>query len=88
MNEKAKKYKVMDVHKKHATVKAKELVEKRGWGFEFSHNYVLDKIAGGNAIYEAYQEFVKNDGQKDSLFYEYAIGDIIIEYRLFKALGH
>jgi len=88
LNEKAKKYKAMDVHKKHAKAKAVELVEKKDWGYEFSYNYVLDKIAGGNAIYEAYQEFVMNDGRKDSLFYEYAIGDIITEYQLFKKLGY
>jgi hypothetical protein len=88
MNERAKKFKAMDVHKKHAKAKAIELVEKKGWGYDFSYNYVLDKIAGGNAIYEAYQEFVENDGQKNSLFYEYAMGDIITEYRLFKKLGY
>jgi hypothetical protein len=88
MNEKAKKYKAMDVHKKNAKAKAIELVEKKDWGYEFSYNYVLDKIAGGTAIYEAYQEFVMNDGRKDSLFYEYAIGDIITEYQLFKKLGY
>jgi hypothetical protein len=51
---------------------------------DFSYNYVLDKIAGGNAIYDAYLEFVECGGQKDTLFYEYAIGDAISEYQLLK----
>lgn len=88
MNKKAEKYKSMEVHKRYATAKAKELVENKGWSLDFSYAYVLDKIAGGNAIYEAYQEFVRRDGQKDTLFYEYAIGDVIAEYQLFKALGY
>jgi hypothetical protein len=88
MNEKIKKYKSMEAHKKQAVAKAKELVENKGWGFDFSYDYALDKIAGGNAIYDAYLEFVKSGGQKNTLFYEYAIGDIISEYQLFKALGY
>ncbi|MGD0978602.1 MAG: hypothetical protein ABR962_05605 [Candidatus Bathyarchaeia archaeon] len=88
MNEKAKKYKSMEAHKHKALAKAKELVEKRGWDQDFSFNYVLDKVAGGNAIYDAYLEFVKSGGQKNTLFYEYAIGDVISEYQLLKALGY
>jgi hypothetical protein len=88
MNEKAKKYKSMEAHKSKALAKAKELVENRGWSHDFSYNYALDKVAGGNAIYDAYLEFVKNGGAKNTLFYEYAIGDVISEYQLLKALGY
>ena len=88
MNEKAEKYKSSEDFKKQALVKAKELVESRGWSFYFSYNYALDKVAGGNAIYDSYVEFVKSSGQKDTLFYEYAIGDVISEYQLLKALGY
>jgi hypothetical protein len=88
MNEKAKKYKSMEAHKDKALAKANELVENRGWSQDFSYNYALDKVAGGNAIYDAYLEFVKSGGQKDTLFYEYAIGDVISEYQLLKALGY
>lgn len=88
MSEKTKKYKSMEAYKKQALAKAKELVENKGWGFDFSYDYALDKIAGGNAIYDAYLEFAKSDGQKNTLFYEYAIGDVISEYQLFKALGY
>lgn len=88
MNEKAKKYKSIEAHKNKALAKAKELVRNRGWSLDFSYNYVLDKIAGGNAIYDAYLEFVECGGQKDTLFYEYAIGDVISEHQLLKKLGY
>ena len=88
MNEKAEKYKSVPAHKDKALAKAKELVEKKGWSLDFSYTYALDKIAGGNAIYDAYWEFVKSGGQKNTLFYEYAIGDVISEYKLLKKLGY
>lgn len=88
MNEKALKYKSIEAFKKQALAKANELVKNKGWGLEFSYNLVLDKIAVGNAIYEAYLEFVECGGQKNTIFYEYAIGDVISEYQLLKALGY
>ena len=88
MNEEANKYKSIEVLKKQALTKAKELVKNKGWSLNFSYDLILDKIAVGNAIYDAYLEFVKSGGQKNTLFYEYAIGDIISEYQLFKALGY
>jgi len=86
MNEKTNEYKKRQDFKDLAVVKAKELVNDKGWSFDFSYNRMLDKIAGGNAIYDSYQEFVKSGGQKNTLFYEYAIGDVICEYRLLKTL--
>ena len=88
MNEKAKKYKLNEAFKKQALTKAEELVKNRDWGFNFSYNYVLDKLSGGNAIYDSYLEFVESGGQKDTLFYEYAIGDVVSEYQLLKVLGY
>jgi len=88
MNEKAEKYKARQDIKDQAKAKAKEYVNKRGWSLDFSYYYVLNKIAGGNAIFDAYQEFVKSGGQKDTLFYEYAIGDVICEHRLLEAVTH
>lgn len=88
MNEKANKYKSIEAFKKQALTKAKELVRNKGWSLNFSYDLVLDKIAVGNAIYDAYLEFVKSGGQKNTLFYEYAIGDVISEYQLLKALGY
>lgn len=88
MNERAKKYMANETFKKQALVKAKDLVKNLGWGFDFSYNYALKKVAGGNAIYDAYLEFVKSGGQKGTLFYEYAVGDVVSEYLLLKKLGY
>jgi hypothetical protein len=88
MNEKAMKYKSNEAFKKQALTKAKELVKEKGWTLNYAYDRVLDKIAGGNAIYEAYLEFVESGGQKNTIFYEYAIGDVISEYQLLKALGY
>jgi hypothetical protein len=86
MNEKAEKYKNRQDIKDQANAKARDLVEGKGWSYMFSYNYALNKIAGGNAILDAYKEFVESGGQENTLFYEYAIGDVVCEYRLFKAL--
>jgi hypothetical protein len=88
MNEKAKKYKAIEVNKKSALIKAKELEKTKGWSLNWAYEHVLDKIAVGNAIYEAYLEFVECGGEKNTIFYEYAIGDVISEYQLLKALGY
>jgi len=57
MNEKAEKYKARQDIKDQAKAKAMEYVNERGWSFDFSYDIVLHKIAGGNAIFDAYQEF-------------------------------
>jgi hypothetical protein len=88
MNKKAESYKTRQDIRDQAYTKAKEIVRTRGWSWDFSFNRVLDKIAGGIAIYDAYQDFVRRGGQKNTLFYEYAIGDVICEYRLLKALKY
>jgi uncharacterized protein YprB with RNaseH-like and TPR domain len=88
INEEAEKYKARQGIKDQAKAKAKEYVNKKGWSLGFSYDYVLKKIAGGRAIFDAYLEFVESGGQKNTLFYEYAIGDVISEYRLLKKLGY
>jgi hypothetical protein len=88
MNERAERYKTRQDIKNQATAKAKELVKNRGWSFDFSYNHALEKIAGGTAIYDAYLEFASKDGDRTTLFYEYAIGDVISEYQLLKALEY
>lgn len=88
MNQQAEKYKTNESFKAQALAKAKELVKNLGWGFDFSYKYALDKVAGGNAIYDAYLEFVKSGGQRNTLFYEYAVGDVVSEYQLLKKLGY
>lgn len=88
MNKRAEKFKAIQHIREKAEVKAKELVRIKDWSPDFSYNYVLDKIAGGHAIFEAYQEFVESGGRKDMFFYEYAIGDVISEYQLLMKLRY
>jgi hypothetical protein len=91
MNMKAEKYRAReDIQKKakddKAQAKAREFVQNRGWTPDYAFSRVLDKIAYGHAIWDAYLEFVESGWRKDTLFYEYAIGDVISEYQLLKKL--
>ena len=88
MDKRAEKYLARQDIKEQAKVKAEDLVKNKGWDPDFAFKYVLEKIAGGHAIYETYVEFVENGGRKDAFFYEYAIGDVISEYNLLKALKY
>jgi hypothetical protein len=71
-------------------IKAKEGASKfqneRGWGYNFSFNYAIDKICGGMAILEAFNEFIRREGDTRSDFYRYAIGDVKTENELFLKL--
>lgn len=86
MNKKSEEYKVKPDIQAHADNGAILLVDKRGWSIDFSRNYALNKIAIGHAIYDSYKEFVAKGGRKDTLFYEYAIGDIVCEFQLLEVL--
>ena len=88
MDKRAEKYRARQDIREQARAKAEDLVRNKRWTPDFAFNYVLDKIAGGRAIFDAYLEFVKSEGQKNTLFYEYAIGDVISEYQLLKKLGY
>ena len=69
---------------KQAEIAAKKLVSTKGWSPDFCLRISIEKLAGGHAIFDAYREFVESGGRQDTLFYEYAIGDIISEFKLFK----
>jgi len=86
MDEKAESYKTREDIREQAHAGAMEKVRRDGWSWDFAYDYVLNKIAGGHAIFDAYQEFVQSGGQTDTLFYEYAIGDVISEFHLLTAL--
>jgi hypothetical protein len=88
MNRRAEKYYDRQDIREQARAKAEDLERNKGWSSNFAFNYALRKIAGGHAIFDAYLEFVKSGGQKNTLFYEYAIGDVISEHQLLKALGY
>jgi hypothetical protein len=52
-----------------------------------AYDDALRSIAIGSAIYASYTEFLNNGHRKDSLFYEYALGDAICERQLFNLLS-
>lgn len=86
MDEKSLKFK----NQSNVVILAKEGAEKwvkeRGWGYDFSYNLALDKISGGMAILESFNEFITNEGDTSSLFYRYAMGDVFSEHELFEVL--
>ena len=86
MNEKSEEYKVKPNIRAQAEIGAIQLVGKKGWSMDYSFKHVLNKIAVGHAIYDSYKEFVAKGGRKDTLFYEYAIGDVVCEFQLYKSL--
>lgn len=89
MNTKAEQYKTRQDIQEKAKVGAREIMKTKSWLTPSgAYTKALNKIAGGHAIYDAYLEFVKSGGQKDTLFYEYAIGDVVSEYQLLKKLGY
>jgi hypothetical protein len=87
MNREAEKYKTRSDIVKRAQVAAKDIVNRKGWSLDFSYNYALEKLAGGNAIYDSYLKFVERDGSSDTLFHRYAVGDIISEYQLLQTVA-
>lgn len=62
------------------------LSKDRGWGLEFCYNLVLDRISGGMAILDAFNEFLQKGGHKESLFYRYAMGDVHVEQEVYQRL--
>lgn len=89
MKEKAEQYKRRADIQEKAKANAKETLKiKPNWTPNYAYDKALNKIAVCNAIYDAYIEFIESGGQKNTLFYEYAIGDIISEYNLLKALKY
>ena len=69
---------------KEGAVKLKE--EFISWDSPFCLKLALERISGGMAILEAFNEFVKSGGDTNSDFYKYAIGDVISENKLFLKL--
>lgn len=59
---------------------------KRGEEYQRAYDKILNKIAGGMAILESFNDFLKSGGSVSAVFYRYAMGDVFSEYRLFKAL--
>jgi hypothetical protein len=66
---------------------AEKFIKERGWSPDFSYKYALEKVSGGMAILDSFNEFVRSGGDTNSLFYKYAMGDVFAEYRLFEMLN-
>lgn len=86
MDERALAYKTVPELVDQAQIFAEELVSRHGWTHDFALRYTLDKLAVGNAILDAYREFVAKRGSRNTLFYRYATGDVISEYLVMRAL--
>ena len=89
MNAKTEQYKTRQDIIEKAKVGANEIRKTKSWLTpSAAYTKALNKVAGGNAIYDAYLEFVMSGGQENTLFYEYAVGDVVSEYQLLKKLGY
>jgi len=88
MNTRAEKYRAKKDIQEKAKAKAVEIMRKKGGTLDYAFKEALHKIAYGHAIWDAYLEFVESGGRNDSLFYEYAVGDVISERLLLKKLGY
>lgn len=86
MDKKAEEYLTRQDILDKARTEAPAIAKKKGGSVEYAYNEAIQKLAGGYAIYDAYKEFVQTGGSEDTLFFEYAIGDIVCEYKLFKKL--
>lgn len=58
--------------------------EKTWWSYDYAYNRALNNISGGMSILKSFKDFVESGGNSDSLFYKYAIGDVISEYLLYQ----
>jgi len=84
MKRKAETYKTRPEIIAQAQEAARDIASRKGWSLDFSYGYAIDKIAGGNAIFDSYKDFVASKGSINTLFYRYAAGDVISEFRLLK----
>jgi hypothetical protein len=86
MNSRAEQLKMRPEIRAKAEAGALYFSSSKFWSLDFSRRCALDKVAGGYAILEAYLEFVRSSGSKDTLFYRYAVGDVISESQLLRHL--
>jgi len=86
MNERSSKFKIMPEVIEKAKDGASKWRDEKGWGYDFSYNLALDRIGVGMAILEAFNEFVEAKGDPNSLFYQYAMGDVFTEKEVYLKL--
>jgi len=58
--------------------------EKPWWTYDYAYNRTITSISTGMAILKSFKDFVKSGGNTDSLFYKYAMGDVISEHLLYE----
>lgn len=83
MDEQSDKFKQLPNVIEKAKEGATKWNEQLGWGYDFSYRLALDRIAGGMAIFEAFKKFVQANGDPNTVFYRYAMGDVFTEYALY-----
>jgi len=86
MNERSSKFKILPDVIEKAKEGASKWRDVKGWDYDFSYNLALDIIGGGMAILEAFNEFVEAKGDPNSLFYQYAMGDVFTEKEVYLKL--
>jgi len=86
INNRALKLKQDATVRKRAEEGAAILKRERGWTHDFCCQFALDKVCGGMAILDTFNEFVANGGNENSDFYKYAIGDVRVENALYNRL--
>ena len=69
-----------------AKIDGLKLANRNNTSVQFSREKALNSICFGSAILQAYKEFVDSKGSHDSIFYQYAIGDVLSEFELFQKL--
>ena len=69
-----------------AKIEGSKIASLKSWSLQFSQDRALDLICGGSAILQAYNEFVESNGNTNSIFHQYAMGDVISEYELYNKL--
>lgn len=84
MNRKAETYETRPEIITQAQEAARDIVSRKGWSLDFSYRYAIEKITRGNAIFDSYKDFVASKGSVNTLFYRYAVGDVISEFELLK----
>jgi len=87
MNQRSQKFKELPEVIQKAKEGATKWQNELGWNGDFSYNLALDRISLGMAIMESFEEFQKSGGGQNSFFYQYAIGDVLAESRLYAILN-
>ena len=87
MDEKAKAYKTNEAFKARSLVRAKELVQDKKWTVFFHTTmHLIKSLVGTQSMMLTWN--LPKAVDKNTLFYDYAIGDIISEFSLLKKLGY